>query len=63
MVGKQFESLARAVVRSQDMPDFPLVVVADNLEEKDEEELRALAEELFPRLLGELGIREPVPQV
>ena len=63
MVGRQFESLALAVVRSQDVPGFPLVVVADNLEEKDAEELRALAEELFPRLVAELGIQEPVPQV
>ena len=63
MVGRQFESPALAVVRSQDVPGFPLVVVADNLEEKDDEELRALAEELFLRLVAELGIQEPVPQV
>ena len=60
VVGEQFERLAKAVIRSQAKKNFPMALVTETLEEKNEEQLHAMADEYFPQILAHLGILEPI---
>ena len=55
-MGSHFESLAKAVIKSQGLPDFPMVIVPEDLEDRSDEELRKMAPEYFELFLEKLGI-------
>ena len=48
--------MARAVIKSQGLPDFPMVIVPEDLEDRSDEELRKMAPEYFDVFLEKLGI-------